>query len=64
MDGSVGMWAENLSSLLDNTRALSLPSQSRLEARPDANPNAAPVRVLFEADTLAHATPATVTFPS
>jgi dynein heavy chain 1, cytosolic len=53
-DGDVDPeWAENLNSVLDDNKLLTLPSGERLAV--PAN-----VRILLEVDSLAHATPATV----
>ena len=46
-------WAENLNSVLDDNKLLTLPSGERLSI-PDN------VRIILEVDSLAHATPATV----
>ncbi|CAN0489464.1 unnamed protein product, partial [Phaeothamnion confervicola] len=53
-DGDVDPeWAENLNSVLDDNRVLTLPSGERLELPPS-------VRILLEVDSLQRATPATV----
>ena len=53
-DGDVDPeWVENLNSVLDDNRVLTLPTGERLSVPPS-------VRILFEVDSLAHATPATV----
>ena len=53
-DGDVDPdWAENLNSVLDDNKMLTLPSGERLSI-----PNN--VRIILEVDSLAHATPATV----
>ncbi|XP_037072682.1 LOW QUALITY PROTEIN: dynein heavy chain, cytoplasmic-like [Pollicipes pollicipes] len=53
-DGDVDPeWVENLNSVLDNTRLLTLPNGERLSIPPN-------VRVMFEVQDLKYATPATV----
>lgn len=53
-DGDVDPeWAENLNSVLDDNKLLTLPSGERLSIPSN-------VRILLEVDSLAHATPATV----
>ncbi|PIA14754.1 hypothetical protein COEREDRAFT_46106 [Coemansia reversa NRRL 1564] len=53
-DGDVDPeWVENLNSVLDDNRLLTLPNGERLALPPN-------VRVLFEVETLRYATPATV----
>jgi dynein heavy chain 1 len=53
-DGDVDPeWAENLNSVLDDNKLLTLPSGERLEIPPN-------VRIIIEVDSLAQATPATV----
>jgi len=53
-DGDVDPdWAENLNSVLDDNKLLTLPSGERLEFPEN-------VRILFEVDSLAYVTPATV----
>ncbi|KAJ2451292.1 dynein heavy chain [Coemansia sp. RSA 2336] len=53
-DGDVDPeWVENLNSVLDDNRLLTLPNGERLALPPN-------VRVVFEVDTLEYATPATV----
>lgn len=53
-DGDVDPeWAENLNSVLDDNRLLTLPNGERLELPPH-------VRILLEVDSLGYATPATV----
>jgi dynein heavy chain 1, cytosolic len=53
-DGDVDPeWAENLNSVLDDNKLLTLPSGERLAVPSN-------VRILLEVDSLAHATPATV----
>ena len=53
-DGDVDPeWAENLNSVLDDNKLLTLPSGDRLKVPPN-------VRILFEVDTLKYATLATV----
>lgn len=47
-------WAENLNSVLDDNKILTLPNGERLDLPPN-------VRILFEVDNLKYATPATVT---
>jgi dynein heavy chain 1 len=46
-------WAENLNSVLDDNKLLTLPSGERMSVPPN-------VRIILEVDGLAHATPATV----
>lgn len=46
-------WAENLNSVLDDNKMLTLPSGERLSVPPN-------VRIILEVDSLKHATPATV----
>eukprot|EP00020_Sapocribrum_chincoteaguense_P005233 CAMPEP_0170750326 /NCGR_PEP_ID=MMETSP0437-20130122/10871_1 /TAXON_ID=0 /ORGANISM="Sexangularia sp." /LENGTH=153 /DNA_ID=CAMNT_0011089313 /DNA_START=1 /DNA_END=459 /DNA_ORIENTATION=+ len=53
-DGDVDpVWVESMNSLLDDNRVLTLPNGERLALPPT-------VRILFEVEDLAHATPATV----
>ena len=53
-DGDVDPeWAENLNSVLDDNKLLTLPSGERLQIPPN-------VRIMFEVETLKHATLATV----
>lgn len=53
-DGDVDPeWAENLNSVLDDNKLLTLPSGERLSIPPN-------VRIMFEVETLKHATLATV----
>ena len=53
-DGDVDPeWVENLNSLLDDNKLLTLPNGERLNLPPN-------VRILFEVETLKYATPATV----
>lgn len=53
-DGDVDPhWVENLNSVLDDNKLLTLPSGERLGIPPN-------VRIVLEVDSLAHATPATV----
>ncbi|KAJ2138918.1 dynein heavy chain, partial [Coemansia sp. RSA 788] len=53
-DGDVDPeWVENLNSVLDDNRLLTLPNGERLGLPPN-------VRIMFEVDTLKYATPATV----
>lgn len=53
-DGDVDpLWAENLNSVLDDNKLLTLPSGERLQIPPN-------VRIMFEVETLKHATQATV----
>jgi len=53
-DGDVDpVWAENLNSVLDDNKLLTLPSGERLSIPPN-------VRMMFEVETLKHATLATV----
>lgn len=53
-DGDVDpVWAENLNSVLDDNKLLTLPSGERLSIPPN-------VRLMFEVETLKHATLATV----
>jgi dynein heavy chain 1 len=47
-------WAENLNSVLDDNKLLTLPNGERLSLPPN-------VRLIFEVDNLNHATPATIT---
>ena len=54
LDGDVDpTWVEALNSVLDDNKMLTLPSGERLPLPPN-------LRILFEVDSLAHATPATV----
>ncbi|CEP03245.1 hypothetical protein PBRA_003005 [Plasmodiophora brassicae] len=54
-DGDIDpVWAENMNTLLDDSKLLSLPSGERLKL-PDN------VHIFFEVDNLLHATPATIT---
>jgi dynein heavy chain 1 len=53
-DGDVDPeWAENLNSVLDDNKLLTLPSGERLQIPPN-------VRIMFEVETLKYATLATV----
>ena len=55
-DGDVDPeWAENLNSVLDDNKLLTLPNGERLLIPPN-------VRIMFEVETLKHATPATVLY--
>lgn len=54
MDGDIEPeWVENLNSVLDDNKALTLPNGERLTIPEN-------MRIVFEVDSLAHATPATV----
>jgi hypothetical protein len=46
-------WAENLNSVLDESKVLCLPNGERMQLTPN-------LRVLFEVDSLMHTSPATV----
>jgi dynein heavy chain len=54
LDGPVDtLWIESLNTVLDETKMLSLPSGYRINLKPD-------VKIIFEAENLQQATPATV----
>jgi hypothetical protein len=47
------LWAENLNSVLDESKVLCLPNGERMQLTPN-------LRILFEVDSLMHTSPATV----
>lgn len=54
LDGPVDtFWVENLNSMLDDTRTLCLANSERIPLTDN-------IRVIFEVDSLSHASPATV----